>query len=220
MFYALFGLMFGNRDTGGVRMAVYMLATYGAFGVIGASLFGFGVGVATERGQGWMRLKRASPMPPAAYFVAKLLVALSFSAAVVLGLFGLAALVGGVFLPLGTYGALFAILLLGALPFAAMGLMFGYLVGPNSAPAVLNLVYLPMAFFSGLWVPIDQLPAFVQRLAPYLPPYHYAQLALGVFGWQQSSSPWTHVIWLALFTVFFLAAALLLYRRDDGKTYG
>ena len=40
------------------------------------------------------------------------------------------------------------VLVIGALPFCAIGLAFGYLVGPNSAPAVLNLVYLPMAFAS------------------------------------------------------------------------
>src|SRR5688500_3022950 len=66
MFYSLFGLVFGGRGLGGINMATYLVATYGAFGVIGAALFGFGVGVAVERGQGWLVLKRASPMPPLA----------------------------------------------------------------------------------------------------------------------------------------------------------
>ncbi len=220
MFYVLFGLMFGNQDAGGVTVAAYMLGTYGAFGVIGAALFGFGVGVASERGQGWMRLKRASPMPPNAYFVAKMLVALAFSAVVILGLFALGFFVGGVRMPVPTWLSLFGTLLLGAFPFAAMGLMFGYLVGPNSAPAVLNLIYLPMAFLSGLWVPISQLPGFIQNLAPYLPPYHYAQLALGTMGASRTDTPWLHVLWLAGFMALFLALAVLLYRRDEGKTYG
>ena len=60
MFYLLFGVMFGGgRPAGSITVATYMLATYGAFGVIGSGLFGFGVGVAVERGQGWMTLKRA-----------------------------------------------------------------------------------------------------------------------------------------------------------------
>jgi hypothetical protein len=81
MFYLLFGLAFGSRrGVGGVSMATYLIATYGAFGVIGASLFGFGAGVAIERGQGWMLLKRATPMPVGAYFFAKLVVCLIFGA--------------------------------------------------------------------------------------------------------------------------------------------
>ena len=51
MFYLLFGVMFGRGTVGGISMATYLIATYGAFGVIGASLFGFGVGVAVERGR-------------------------------------------------------------------------------------------------------------------------------------------------------------------------
>src|SRR5690349_21798999 len=69
MFYVLFGVVFGKQGGGqGPQVSRYLLGSYGAFGVIGASLFGFGVGVATERGQGWLQVKRASPMPPSAYF--------------------------------------------------------------------------------------------------------------------------------------------------------
>ncbi|CAN5778508.1 hypothetical protein BH24ACI5_BH24ACI5_05710 [soil metagenome] len=72
MFYLLFG-----------TVATYLLATYGTFGVIGAALFGFGVGIAVERGQGWMTLKRATPMPPMAYFLAKVGMAVLFGAIII-----------------------------------------------------------------------------------------------------------------------------------------
>lgn len=75
-----------------------------------------------------------------------------------------------------------AVLVLGALPFCPIDLAFGYLVGPNSAPAVLNRVHLPIAFASGLWIQLSQLPEVVQAIAPLLPPYHLDQLALGVRG--------------------------------------
>ena len=220
MFYTIFGFTFGGETAGPVNVAAYMLATYGAFGVIGAALFGFGVGVASERGQGWLRLKRASPMPPAAYFSAKIVMALLFSLLVVLGLFVLGRLLFGVSLPLSSWAALLGTLLLGALPFCAMGLALGYLAGPNSAAAVVNLVYLPMVFASGLWVPIEQLPGFMQAVASYLPPYHYAQLALGMLGASRGGSPWGHVAALVGFTLLFLVVALAAYRRDEGRTYG
>jgi ABC-2 type transport system permease protein len=220
MFYILFGLMFERGDVSDVSASAYLLATYGAFGTIGASLFGFGVGIASERGQGWMRLKRASPMPPLAYFTAKIFVALAFSAIVILGLFLLGSIAGGVSLPFATWLSLFITLLVGALPFCALGLLFGYALRPNAAPAILNLVYLPMAFFSGLWIPIEFLPKFVQTLAPALPPYHYGQLALKTLGAGVDSSPWLHVAVLLGFTVLFLILAVFFYRRDEGKTYG
>ena len=220
MFYVIFGLTFADQTAGGVGVTTYMLATYGAFGVIGCALFGFGVSVAMERGQGWMRLKRVSPMPPLAYFVAKIGMSTAFATVIVVALFVLGATFGGVRMPAGQWIGLAAVLIIGALPFCAMGLAFGYLVGPNSAPAVLNLVYLPMAFASGLWIPLSQLPEVVQVIAPFMPPYHLAQLALGIFGAADGGSPLLHLGALAAFTVGFLAVAGWGYRRDEGRTYG
>ena len=220
MFYVIFGITFADETAGGVGVTTYMLATYGAFGVIGAALFGFGASIATERGQGWMRLKRVSPMPPLAYFVAKVAMATAVSGLIVLALFGLGATMGGVEMSIDRWVSLALVLIAGALPFSAMGLAFGYLIGPNSAPAVLNLVYLPMAFAAGLWIPITQLPDAVRAVAPFLPPYHFSQLALGTFGASEGGAVLLHLAALAGFTAFFLAVAAWGFRRDEGKTYG
>ena len=221
LFYVFFGLVFGSgRAAGPVDMPTYLLATYGTFGVIGASLFGFGVGVAIERGQGWMLLKRATPMPPLAYFTAKIFMALTFSLIIVLCLFALASLFGSVTLAASTWLSLAAVLIAGALPFCAFGLALGYFCGPNSAPAVVNLLYLPMAFLSGLWVPVQALPGLLQKMAPALPPYHFSQLALAQVGANTGPSFWISVVYLVVFATVSLGLALLGYRRDEGKTYG
>lgn len=221
MFYLLFGLAFGSRrGVGGVSMATYLIATYGAFGVIGASLFGFGAGVAIERGQGWMLLKRATPMPVGAYFFAKLVVCLIFGAAIVLLLSTIGVAFGGVRLGPLTWARLAVTLVVGATPFCAMGLAIGYFAGPNSAPPIVNLLYLPMAFLSGLWIPIEVLPGAIRSVAPYVPAYHLGQLALSAFGADRGAPVWSHVAALAGFTCLFLALAFWGYRNDEGKTYG
>ena len=220
MFYVIFGITFAGEQARGVGMTTYMLVTYGAFGVIGAALFGFGVSVAVECGQGWMRLKRVAPMPPLAYFVAKVVMSLAVATIIVLAVFALGALVGGVRLDPQQWVAVGLALVAGALPFSAMGLAFGYLVGPNSAPAVLNLAWLPMAFASGLWIPISQLPDVVQSVAVALPPYHFVQLALGTIGASEGGSPVVHAAALLGFTLLFLVVAAWGFRRDEGRTYG
>jgi ABC-2 type transport system permease protein len=116
MFYVIFGITFAGEQAGGVGMTTYMLVTYGAFGVIGAALFGFGVSVAVERGQGWMRLKRVAPMPPLAYFVAKVVMSLAVATIIVLAMFTLGALVGGVRLDPQQWVAVGLALVAGALP--------------------------------------------------------------------------------------------------------
>jgi ABC-2 type transport system permease protein len=214
MFYGLFGLSFG-----GSREATYLIASYGAFGVIGAGMFGLGVGVAMERGQGWLSLKRASPMPPIAYFASKVVISMTFGALITLPLGALGTAFGGVSLNAQQWFMLFATLTIGAAPFCALGCALAYLVGPNSAPAILNLIYLPMSFISGLWIPMEMLPKFVQSMAPAMPAYHLGKLAHRTIGFGDSSIT-VHILALAGFTLLFLFMATHLYRRDEGVTFG
>ena len=103
MFYVLFGIVLG-RNNPAVRNdnATYMLATMGCFGVMAVALFGFGVSLAIERGQGWLHVKRASPMPVSAYFFGKLFAAVVFSTVIMLLLLTVGYFFGGVRLPLAT----------------------------------------------------------------------------------------------------------------------
>ena len=111
IFYLFFGLAFGQKGA-----ASYLIATYGAFGVIGASLFGFGVSVAVERGQGWLQVKRATPMPLSAWFGAKIGMALLFSSIIVACLSLLGIFLGGVHFAPTVWPLLFIALVAGALP--------------------------------------------------------------------------------------------------------
>jgi len=222
MFYVLFGIVLGQSSGAGRNdNATYMLATMGCFGVIAVALFGFGVSLAIERGQGWLQVKRASPMPVSAYFFGKLFSAVVFSTVIVLLLLAIGFAFGGVRLPLGSAAKLLGILVAGAIPFSAMGMAIGYSAKPNSAPGLVNLIYLPMSFCSGLWIPLFLLPQGLRTFAKALPPYHFSQLALNAVGMVKSPTPaWGHVEALLAFTLLFLGLAAWGYRRDEGKTYG
>jgi ABC-2 type transport system permease protein len=111
-------------------------------------------------------------------------------------------------------------LVVGSLPFSAMGLALGYFAGPNSAPPVINLIYLPMSFCSGLWVPFMFLPAVVRQIALALPPFHLSQLALGVVGAGTHQSAVGHWEVLGAFTMICLGVARIGFQRDQGKLYG
>jgi ABC-2 type transport system permease protein len=220
-FYLFFGVGMGaQRPAGAVSVATYLLATYGTFGVMGASLFGFGVTVAVERGQGWLQVKRTTPMPVSAYFVAKIAMAILFSGLVVTALFTLGVTLGGVHLSFAAGAKLFLILLGGALTFCALGLAIGYYAGPNSAAPIVQLIYLPLSFLSGLWIPIFMLPKPLQKLAFFLPPFHLSQLALGAVGSNRGGPGFVHVIALVISTIIFLSVAYAGFRRDEGKMYG
>ena len=219
MFYCFFGLAMPQLSTS-TSMARYLLASYGAFAIMGSTLYAFGVGIAMERGLGWLEVKRASPMPMGAYFFAKGAVSLVFGAIVILLLFALGAVFGHVRMAPGQWLLTFVALVAGALPFCALGLTIGNLAGPNSAPATVNLIYLPMAFCGGLWLPYDILPKAIQQVAPLLPSYHLAQIALAIQKAPIRGSVGGHVEALAALGLIFLGTAWLAYARGREKMYG
>jgi ABC-2 type transport system permease protein len=218
MFYCFFGLAMPQLP--GASMARYLIAAYGAFAIMGSTLYAFGVGIAVERGLGWLEVKRASPMPMGAYFFAKAAVAVAFGAIVILLLFALGAVFGHVRMTPMQWVLTFGALVAGAIPFCALGLTIGNLAGPNSAPATVNMIYLPMAFCGGMWIPFEFLPKAIQHVAPLLPSYHLAQIALAIQKAPVKGSILGHAAALAALSLIFLGTSWIAHSRGREKMYG
>jgi ABC-2 type transport system permease protein len=217
--FSFFGLpLVGRIGASGLDVGVVVLTSFGAYAVGQVMVYGFGIGVAVERGQKIDVLMRATPLPPGAYLAAKVLVAMLFGLLAVVVLFVYAGVVGGIRLAPTVWLSVIVRLLVGAVPLIALGFAIGYVAGPNAAPAVVNLVYLPLAFASGLFMPLEQLPGFIQRVAPYLPTYHYAQLAWSAVG-AGREPVLTSVVWLAAYAALFLWAAARAYHREAQRKF-
>lgn len=218
MFFAFFGLPFVGRSIDGVDAGAYLLGSFAAYGVLNVMLFSFGISVAVERAQNQDALTRASPLSPAVYLAARVVTALVFALLTLLLLFLFAALVGGVDLPAATWLGLTWRLLLGSLPFVGLGFTIGFMANARAAPGVINLIYLPMAFASGLFVPLGQLPALVQRIAPFLPTYRYAQLAWSAVG-AAAEPTGTTLLWLAAWALALFSLSAWAYNRVEAEKF-
>ena len=215
MFYVLFGIANRNAVSGGIHIAKYMLGGYACFGLIGAALFGIGAGLAGEIAAGWLELKRASPMPASAYLFAKCASGVAFGIIIVSLLTLIATTFGGVSLTAIELAKMLGMTVVGSVAFASMGLLLALLVPANAATGIVNLIYLPMSFLSGLWIPIRFMPHWLRRVAPALPTYHLSQLMLRIFGYGDSMSLATH--WNALigFTLLMLGLSWLIFHRKE-----
>lgn len=212
IFYLFFGVLMNQHNP---QAATFLLCTYGTFGVIGPALFSFGAGLAVERGQGWLDIKDASPMPSTAQIVSRLFVSMGFSVIVLVTLVLVAFGLAEVSLSLAQIALLSGILIIGGLPFCLLGLTLGLLLKAESAPAVVNVIYLPLSFLSGLWVPLSMLPSYLQSFAHFLPPYHLSQLALKVVGLDAGGSVVQHLLVLVVFSVLFFASAMLAFKKKN-----
>jgi ABC-2 type transport system permease protein len=215
MFYIIFGLANRHAFDGSVHMAKYMLAGYACFGLIGSALFGIGVGLSSDLAAGWLELKRASPMPVAAYLFAKCASAVAFGLIIVTILTIIGISFGDVHLSSSELAKMLGVTFVGSISFASMGLLLALLVPANAAPGIINLIYLPMSFLSGLWVPIKFMPHWLQGIAPLLPTYHLSQIMLSVFHYNDTMSLTTH--WNALigFTLLMLGFSRLIFHRKE-----
>ena len=207
LLYLLFGmLLFGDALAKDPKAAAFLFVGFCVFGVMGPGMFGFGVSIAMERDQGLLRLKRALPAPPAACLLAKMLMSMLF-VAIIMVTMAAAAPAGHLRLAAGQLASLSLVNILGAAPFCALGLFIGTLASGKSAPAFVNLLYLPMIYLSGFLFPLPKSMGWLERISPA---YHLHQLALGAMGAASEGAALMHVVILAGVT---LAATAIAIRR-------
>jgi ABC-2 type transport system permease protein len=221
MFFALFNAIYGaQRQAGGVLAGEYLLVSYATYAVANVMVFNFGIGVANERSRKLDLLQRAMPLPPAVAALAQVVFAMVFALIALLILFAYAYVVGGVRVGASTWLDLVWRLLLGSLPMLGLGMAIGYGVSANAAPAVVNIIYLPMAFLSGILIPFSVLPKVIQNIGQVLPLYHYGQLGWNVLGSGAAMESTSQaLLWLAGWTVALLLVAFRMYRLDESKKF-
>ena len=214
--YIFIGLQ--NGRVAGGDFHKYALASMAAYAVVNIALSSFGITVANERGSRMDALMRATPLRPIAPLVGKTIAAVVFALAALALLYLAGIVLAGISMPLEQWFNLTWRLLLGLIPFICMGFAIGYLAGPSTAVIVVNLVFLPMSFASGIFIPIEALPAFIRDFAPFLPMYH-----LGHIAWNAVGIPFNDilksVLWLAGYTAAFLALALWAVSREDDRRF-
>jgi ABC-2 type transport system permease protein len=206
MLYLLFGVvLFGAALRGDPEGKRFVFTAFAVFGVMGPGIFGFGMVVAIEREQGLLKLKRALPMPPAAYLTAKMFMAILFAVIVMVTMIAAAPLLGHLTLTISQVMTVAVINILGALPFCAIGLFIGTRTTSRSAPAFVNIIYQLMMHISGLFYP---LPKFLRTIAPVWPTYHLQQLVLSSIGPSSDGATVLHTVVLGSVTMFLTVLAL------------
>lgn len=156
-----------------------MFVGFCVMAIMGPALFGVGSTLAPERDAGLMKLKRALPAPAGSYLIAKFLMAMFFAALAMCIMIIAAKCAGKISFSNLQLLLLATTLVIGTLPFCALGLFIGAHFSGGAAPGITNLVYLPMIYLGGLFIP---LPAFLQKWVLIWPAFHLQQVAAAVTG--------------------------------------
>jgi ABC-2 type transport system permease protein len=211
----LLGSVYGDEPIEGVKAATYLLVGLLGYGVAATAFASLAITLVVRREAGLLKRVRGTPLRPAAY-----LAAVIGSMVVVIALQVVAQLLIGVYL-LGAdwpaaSGSFAVAILLGAAAFAALGIaVTGIVQSAEGSSAVVNAIYLPMAFISGAFFSTKEMPGFLEAISEVLPLTYLLDVIRSTFidgeGLDSSIGPLTAV---AFWGLFGLLVAIRMFRWE------
>lgn len=169
LFFAIAGPGRHETDFGGtgISLPLYYMVGLVGFGAMMA-LISTGARIASERTDGWTRQLRITPLSSRAYLRAKVLTGYAMALLTIASLYA-SGVVLGVRLPADRWVEMTMLILVGLLPFAALGVFVGHLLTADTiGPATGGLVSL-LALVSGTWFSLGD--GFMHDVAQWLPSY-------------------------------------------------
>lgn len=216
----LFFLGFGRNNSyvheqaGRGNVSALVMISIALYGAVNATAMG-GARVSIERGSGWSRQLRVTPLSSSAYIVTKMLTALVLAAGAVSAVYILGALTSNVSMPTDLWVITGLCVWVGSLLFAAFGLFVGYLLPAENVMQMMGLALTLCSFVGGLLIPLSQFSHDLKIVAEFTPLYglnelvHYP-LVGGSFDWRWGLNL---ILWLAIFVV----GAAWRLRRDTAR---
>ena len=213
LYYVIAG---GNKDVpnlngSGISAPLYFMVGLASFGTMNAILAA-GARISPERAVGWNRQLRITPLSARAYFRAKVITGYVM-ALITLAILYAAGISLGVSLSAGKWVEMTALLLVGLVPFAAMGVLFGHLLTPESVGPVMGGTTALLSLLGGIWFPVGS--GTMHDIAQALPSFWLVQashVSLGGAAW--GAKGWLIV---AAWTVALTALAARAYARDTER---
>lgn len=210
LLYSFFGLPPSQSNP---EIAPILLASWSAFTVIGIGFFQFGVSISQARESKWENYARTLPVGGLPRFVGQIVSALIFLTIALGLLWTVSWLATNISLTTPQYARLFASLVAGVVPFVLMGAALGYTIPARGAVPIANLLYLPLAYFGGLWMPPQMLPGFVATVSPYTPTRQLGELAWAAV--LDLPIPVASAQGLGVYAAVSTVVALVMWRRDE-----
>jgi ABC-2 type transport system permease protein len=224
----IFGSVFNGEVAPGIGFRQVFLPGMIASGIMSVTFQSLAISVALERDDGTLKRLRGTPMPPAAYFVGKVVLVLVTGLCEV----GLLLLIGTLFLGVhlpssGGRWLIFGwVFVLGLVASALLGIaVSGIPRSGKSAAPVVTLPFVVLQFISGVYFLYRDLPPWLQHISAVFPLKWMCQGLRSVFlpdSWasQEVTGTWESgrtALVLVVWTAIALAATLRTFRWTAQK---
>jgi ABC-2 type transport system permease protein len=213
-FYSIFAVLNGTSvEVGGTTWGTYSLMSMTAFSLIGTAAGQFGIRLSYERKDGLIRLMKLTPLSTGAWASAKIAAHLLVHLIIIAVMFGYSAIAFRTEMSAWLWVASGLWLLVGSIPFLALGILLGMIRNTDAATAIANLVYMGLSVLGGLWMPLSTFPDWMQKVGSMLPSHAYASVSWSIVAGGEVD--WLDVPVLLGYGAMFLMIALMLHRRRE-----
>jgi ABC-2 type transport system permease protein len=200
-----------HEQLDGVPFALYYMAGMAAWGAMGA-VMSSGARIAGERSVGWHRQLRITPLPTSVYFRTKLATGYAM-ALLTLGLLYLCGTTLGVRLSVGAWATMTALVFVGLVPFAILGILLGHLLTVEALGPAMGGSTALFGIIGGAWGPVGG--GFIRDVSQCVPSYWLVQAGRSAYlggGW-----PLRAWIVLGVWTFVLARVTTVVYRRDTAR---
>ena len=174
IFFTLFAAIFGNDTTEvngrEIDTATYYVPAIIALSLINATFVNLTVWLTIQRERGQLKRVRATPVPAWVVIAGRTLTAVAIAAIMVVAVLLFGFVLYGVELPGSTLPGVVVSVLVGTMALSALGFAVAAVVpSENAAPPIANVIVLPLEFISGIFVPADNIPDWMNTIAGVFP---------------------------------------------------
>ena len=195
----------------GISAPLYFMVGLVAFGTM-AAMLSSGTRIAAERVSGWTRQLRLTPLPAGAYMQTKIATGY-LTAMLTMALLFIAGIALGIDLPLVAWLQMTGLVLVGLVPFAALGIWLGHVLTADAVAPAVGAVTAALSFVSGAWYPLGH--GTLEDIARHLPSYWLVQASrVGLSGDAWPAQGWFVVI---AWSIGLSLVAARAYRRDTQR---
>jgi ABC-2 type transport system permease protein len=233
LFLVIFSSVFGNQEVSGppgeapLNFKNYFIPGIIAAGVMSTTFANLATSISMEQSIGMLKRLSGTPLPREAYFIGKVGMVVTVTAAQTAIMLGLGFAFFGVELPLdATHWAVFMwVFVLGTASCSVLGIAYTRLIpNGNAASAIVQPPYLVLQFISGVFFRYAEIPGWMQAVGAVFPLKWMAQGMRYAFtpGWlgKEEYGNWDLprvAIVLGAWTVAGFVLAILLFRWNRGS---
>lgn len=212
LFFFGFGQMMGAKASGTITRVITMVLV---IGILGSGLFGAGMRTVMEREANILRRFKVTPISALPILVSSVIVGWLLYLPALAIIIVLAHFVYGMPWPQGWF-SLIVVISVGCWAFRSIGLIIASVANSMAESNILvQILYLPMLFLSGVTIPISAMPLYMQIVAQFMPASYLntgvQRVLLRNEAWHQSLIP---IGALLLSGAFALFVSLKLFRWE------